>query len=273
MRTLSGGVEGITVITVTRGRPELLRRCLDTVRAQDFQGRVTHLVVVDDDEQRYRALAEHTARSETVQNRSTVWHFEPRSPADVSGPPVLSRLRNAAVELADTALIGFLDDDNLLEPHHLSSLFRCMRCSGSPAVHSQCRLIHQDGTPYLEALHPWVRDVEAARARYLELREPCVYVPWSNVLRDQVEPRGAAGRVQNADTSEWLFERALLRAIPFPETYDVDDWRNVVGEDNKLLRALVEADVPMVSTHMPTLLYTLGGYSNAFRDDAVEGEW
>ena len=268
-----GGVEGITVITVTRGRPDLLRRCLDTVRRQDFPGPVTHLVVVDDDEPRYRPLAEHTARNDTVRDRSTVWHFRPRSPGDVSGPPVLSRLRNAAVELADTALISFLDDDNLLEPHHLSSLFRSMRRSGSPAVHSQCRLIHQDGTPYLEALHPWVRDVEAARARYLELRRPCVYVPWSNVLRDQVEASGVAGRVQNADTSEWLFERALLRAVPFPETYDVDDWRNVVGEDNKLLRALVEADVPMVSTHMPTLLYPLGGYSNAFRDDAVEGEW
>ncbi|MEU3146264.1 MULTISPECIES: glycosyltransferase family A protein [unclassified Streptomyces] len=268
-----GGTEGITVITVTRGRPQLLRRCLETVRAQDFPGPVTHLIVVDDDEPRYRPLVEHTARSDTVRDRSTVWHFRPRLPGDVSGPPVLSRLRNAAVELADTGLISFLDDDNLLEPHHLSSLFRSMRRSGSPAVHSQCRLIQHDGTPYLDARHPWVRDVEAARARYLELRGPCVYVPWSNVLRDQVDAGGSADRVQNADTSEWLFDRELLRAIPFPETYDVDDWRNVVGEDNKLLRALVEAEVPMVSTHMPTLLYTLGGYSNAFRDDAVEGEW
>lgn len=265
--------EGITVITVTRGRPDLLRRCLDTVRAQDFPGPVTHLVVVDDDEPAYRPLAEHTARKDRSPDRMTAWHFQPRSPGDVSGPPVLSQLRNAAVELAGTALISFLDDDNLLEPHHLSSLFHCMRRTGSPAVHSQCRLIHQDGTPYLEARHPWVRDAGAARSRYLELREPCVYVPWSNVLRDQVERGAGPGRVQNADTSEWLFERALLRTVPFPETYDVDDWRNVVGEDNKLLRALVAADIPMVSTHMPTLLYTLGGYSNAFRDDAVEGEW
>ena len=68
-------------------------------------------------------------------------------------------------------------------------------------------------------------------------------------------------------------ERALLTAVPFVEDYDKDDWREVIGEDNKLLRALVEADIPIASTHMPTLLYLLGGYSNAFHGEVVEGAW
>ncbi|PKW16546.1 glycosyltransferase family A protein [Saccharopolyspora spinosa] len=265
--------EAITVITVTRGRPGLLRRCLRTVRRQDFAGPVTHLVVVDDDEARYGQLAGETPAGPAAGPRAVRWYFRTRTREEVSGPPVLSRIRNVAVRMAETKLVGFLDDDNLLEPHHLSSLLRCMRATASPAVHSQCRLVNQDGTPYLDALHPWMRDIDGARARYRELRGHHVYLPWSNLLRDQVGSRGAADRVQNADTSEWLFERRLLLTVPFPEHYDIDDWRNVVGEDNKLLRALVDAEVPMISTHMPTLLYTLGGFSNGFRPGAAEGDW
>jgi hypothetical protein len=79
--------------------------------------------------------------------------------------------------------------------------------------------------------------------------------------------------VQSVDTSEWLFTRELIRTIPFPEVFTNEDWFNMTGEDNKLLAALVAADIPIASTHMPTLSYTLGGYSNDFRHDTVEGEW
>ena len=50
------------------------------------------------------------------------------------------------------------------------------------------------------------------------------------------------------------------------------DWTNVIGEDNKLLAALVDGNVPVASTHLPTLQYVLGGFSNAFAGEK-EGIW
>jgi hypothetical protein len=66
------------------------------------------------------------------------------------------------------------------------------------------------------------------------------------------------------DTSEWLFERELLLHVPFCEVYDHRDWLDVVPEDNKLLTTLVELGIPIACTHMPSLRYYLGGYSNSF---------
>lgn len=265
--------DGITVVTVTRGRPDLLRRCIQNMQAQDFSGSLTHLVFVDDDEERYRPLEAEMARSTDAHNRAVSWHFVTRRPGQVSGPPVTAPLRNSGVSQATSAYVAFCDDDNLLERHHFSSLVKCIRQSGSPAAHSQRRMMYRDGTPYLNKLSPWKRNVEAARARYAELRRYCVYVPWSDVIRDQAHPRGMANRIQMVDMGEWLFKRSLLLNFPLRERYDANDWQEMITEDNKLLSDLVEAEIPIASTHMPTLHYMLGGMSNAFRADAREGTW
>jgi hypothetical protein len=262
----------LTVVTVTRARVPLLRRVLPIVQQQDYAHPIVHLVVVDDDEDRYAGLAAETAAAEPVSHRSVVWWFVRRRPYDVPGPAVLGRLRNQAVSRAETPLVAFLDDDNLLERHHYSSLLHCMRQTGCTAVHSQRRLLWPDGRPYLTQLSPWKRTIPAALARYRQLRRHCVYVPWSNIIRDQVQHRTRPDRIQMVDTSEWLFTREQALATPFGEVFTADDWRNVVGEDNKLLAALVEGDVPVACSHLPTLHYVLGGFSNAFTGEK-EGTW
>ena len=268
-----GTADAVTVITVTRGRPDFLCRAMRSVRDQDCENSIRHVIVVDDDEAAYLPVADRAAVDTATPDRSVEWYFERRGTADVPGPPLLARLRNRAVALAATPLVAFIDDDNVFDRNHVSSLVRCMQKTGCPAVHSQMRLVRRDGSPYLEKVSPWKREITAAVARYTELRRHCVYVPWSNVVRDQAHPRDMPGQVQSVDTSEWLFTRELIRTIPFPEVFTDEDWLNMTGEDNKLLAALVAADIPIASTHMPTLNYTLGGYSNDFRHDIVEGEW
>jgi hypothetical protein len=184
---------------------------------------------------------------------------------------VLGRLRNMAARLAETELVAYLDDDNLLEPHHYSSLLRCMRRTGCTAVHSQRRLMHPDGSLFLTRLSPWKRDIVSAVRRYAELRRHDVYVPWSNVIRDQVHARDVPDRIQMVDTSEWLFTRAQLLAAPFGEQFTEADRLSMTGEDNKLLAALVDQGVAVAGTHMPTLIYLLGGFSNGY-DQPVKGE-
>jgi glycosyltransferase involved in cell wall biosynthesis len=265
------GNSALTVITITRGRPALLERALQTIRQQDFAYPIEHLIVVDDDAEAYRSVAESQAAvtdASSARNdagrRTLRWHFATRRPDDRSGPPVLGRLRNSAVRMADTALVAFLDDDNVLECHHFSSLLHCMQQTGCSAVHSQRRLVYADGTPYVARLSPWKRDIASAAARYAELRRHCVYVPWSNVIRDQVQARDVPNRIQMVDTSEWLFTRKQALATPFGETFSQEDWEKVIGEDNKLLARIVDMDVRVASSHLPTLHYVLGGLSNGF---------
>jgi glycosyltransferase involved in cell wall biosynthesis len=255
--------ESVTVITVTRGRPEELTRAIASVQAQDYRGDVLHEILVDDDPSRYEAVCRRLLRA-SVPRRTQSWRFAAREPGEQSGPARIAKLRNEAVARATSRLVAFLDDDNEFERHHLTSLLSCMRQTGCPAVHSQRLLLHPTGAPYVEERMPWKRDPDEGRAVYEHLRRRHVFVRGSNVVRDQADPRTAVDRVQMVDTSEWLFERQLLLRIPFCVEYDYGDWAAMVPEDNKLLTALVENDAPLASTHMPTLRYYLGGYSNTF---------
>jgi glycosyltransferase involved in cell wall biosynthesis len=259
----TGVRDPITVVTITRGRPELLARAMGSVAAQDYSGPIVHRVVVDDAPELY-ADVQRTLPSTPAGPREQVWVFATRTEGETSGPARLARLRNRAVRAATTRLVAFLDDDNEFEPHHLSSLVDCMAQTGAAAVHSHRRLFLRNGTPYIEHRMPWKRDRREGRAVYEELREMHVFIHGSNVIRDRARHTWQNDAVRMVDTSEWLFERDLLLRVPFCEEYSYEDWVEVRPEDNKLVRALVAAGVTIACTHMPSLRYYLGGYSNTF---------
>lgn len=252
----------ITVITVTRARPALLLRAIESVCRQDYRGRLEHLILIDECPVTTAVL--HTVARQVP---GLSWRQIPRSPHERSGPPRLARLRNAAVRLAATPWVAFLDDDNQYEESHLSSLLACAQATGFPAVHSERTLQHPDGSPYLEPRMPWERDPAEGRRIYAQLRDKGVFVPGSNVVHDRADPQGHPAPVRMVDTSEWLFSRELLLDILFCEQYSLADWEQVIPEDNKLLRRLIAERVPIASSRLPTLSYRLGGYSNAFARD------
>src|SRR5687767_13274122 len=114
--------ERIGVVTVTRGRPELLRRAMASVRAQDYEGDVEHVIVVDDDPASVAAANDVPGRP----GLRVVCHPVPRPPAETDEPPGdrrfvyprLSRLFNAGARLCTAGWIAFLDDDNEYQPNH-----------------------------------------------------------------------------------------------------------------------------------------------------------
>jgi hypothetical protein len=256
------GAEPITVVTISRGRPHLLSRAIRSVQAQDHEGQVVHSVIVDDEATAYGPAYCEWGRG--TDRRPLSWAVARRRRGERSGPARLGHLRNQAVAAAATRTLAFLDDDNEIEPHHLSSLLACIRQTGCPAVHSHRRLYRRDGMPYLRPVMPWKREPAEARAVYADLSRRGLFVRNSNLVRDRADPRGTPDPARMVDTSEWLFERALLLRVPFCEVYDQRDWLDVVPEDNKLLTTLVELGVPIACTHMPSLRYYLGGYSNCF---------
>jgi hypothetical protein len=106
------------------------------------------------------------------------------------------------------------------------------------------------------------------------MRRRCVYLPGSNVVRDQVllsdDPHE---RVLEVDSGEWLLRRSLFLEMSLSESYDYEDWKTIRPDDAKMLLDFVDAGIPIASTHMPTLEYVMGGHSNGQRDERFTGVW
>jgi glycosyltransferase involved in cell wall biosynthesis len=248
----------ITVITITRGRPDLLRRAISAVRRQLPNAVLEHLVLVD-------ACDETGAMLESLPAEPHLqWRVVPRRPGEHSGPGRSSRLRNLGVQEALGDWIAFIDDDNDWESDHLSTLQAHASSGSSPAVHCAMQMFHRDGRAYCEDRVPWARDAGQARAEFARLVKLGVAQWGSNLFMDRADPVGTVGGVQSVDTGEWLIRRAFLRTIPFRTSFTASDEEGLVGEDDKLMADVLAAGVRPTSTNKPTLRYFVGGYSNSF---------
>jgi glycosyltransferase involved in cell wall biosynthesis len=242
----------VTVVTITRGRPALLQRCVGSVRKQDLVPRAFHFIVADDCRAAHRAM---------VPDSHTRMIVVPRTAGEVSGPSRLARLRNLAARLVTTEWIAFLDDDCEYERDHLSSLVRCATEAPVDAVYSYRQLLRADGDPFLERRWPWCRDPQQAMAKYEELEGLGVVQSGSHVIRDGID---RAKNLWTVDTNEWLISTRWLVAHPIAQTYGEAEWAAVVTEDEKLLYTMHSAGARIASTRRPTVRYYLGGYSNDF---------
>lgn len=251
----------ITVVTITRTRPDLLEQALESVERQECEAAFDHLVLVDACADTAAMLAERRFAHDLH------WELVPRAPGEHSGPGRSSLLRNLGVAQARGRYIAFIDDDNRWADNHLSSLLALARESGSAAVHSAMRMFHRDGRPYRENRVPWDRDPARAEEKYAELVQRGVAARDDNLFLDRADPLDISDGVRSVDTGEWLIRRELLARIPFRTEFSVHDEAELVGEDDKLLHDILAAGVRPPSTGLPTLQYFVGGYSNNFGED------
>lgn len=246
----------ISVLTVTR-RATTIHRCLSSVARQQYPGPLEHLVLVDGDLEAFRAWKHASnAVSNSVQ-------LVTRTPQDRNGPARLAYLRNMAVELARSEHVVFLDDDNAWDANHLSSLWEALKEGNHYMAHSHRLMYEHDGRSYLRPEFPWKREkIERERIYqlYVELE---IVTPGSNIIRDYVGMPYSC-----VDLGEWLLRREFLLLNPFICTYSHEDWQAIIVEDAKLSAAIVDSNLPVTCTQLPTLHYYLGGYSNSFSDDA-----
>jgi glycosyltransferase involved in cell wall biosynthesis len=250
-----------------------------SVYAQDFDGQVEHVIIVDDDPETARIASAAPARPGL---RITVEQVR-RPAAEADEPPGdrrhayprLSRLFNAGVRVSSAEWIAFLDDDNEYEPHHLSSLVACVVRSDVPAGHS-CRTIwHADGSPFLDEAWHTVADPQEAARVYQVMCDKGVRIPGTNIVLDRADPvpPGSAFRTSSVlqaqdpvalvDQSTWLVRRDLLLRWPIPEVFTDAEYQANTAPDDKLLQTLRDSGVPLVSSGLPTVRYYLGGISNA----------
>jgi len=110
----------VTVVTATTGRPELLK-CIESVTLQDHPN-VHHLVIVDG--------PAYGAKANDVLHEAASLGYHP----DVITLPYSvgsnryngHRMYAAATYLAEGDHIMYLDDDNWIDPNHISSLYALM---------------------------------------------------------------------------------------------------------------------------------------------------
>jgi glycosyltransferase involved in cell wall biosynthesis len=242
----------ITVLTVTRQRPDLLQRAIHSVSQQEYDGKIQHLILIDGCMDTYAMLDLHHKPSEKL-----IWFLRVRSPTELSGPEHLAKLRNLMGRMAETQWICFLDDDNEYELNHLRQLVECANKTGSPAVHSWMQILNFDGTPYLKQRWPWCRNDEEGQRRYQELANKGIISAGSNVVKDGINNLP----YRCVDTSEWLIDRKLFLNNQMSTHFSYEEWVNNKAEDDKLLMQLLAAKVPIVCNKVVSLKYYLGGYS------------
>jgi glycosyltransferase involved in cell wall biosynthesis len=183
----------------------------------------------------------------------------------------LARVRNEGVRLAHGEFVAFLDDDNTWEPEHLARLVAVLEQDDTlGAAHSFRRLWNADGSPYAARVHPWNNARSDAEKRYRELRDLGMYVPGTNLVRDQVyvEREGRPFPLCSVDASAWLVRREVALAFPFRTEFSAAEMADRQAEDTALCLRLCEAGVRVATSGEYTLNYYLGGFSTT-----AGGDW
>ncbi|HMS11725.1 MAG: glycosyltransferase family 2 protein [Microthrixaceae bacterium] len=269
--------DSVTVITLTRARPELALRAITSVRGQDYDDDVTHVVIIDECEESadvLGALESSPGRGLSIVQRKRL--ASEHGPASASRGSVygrMGRLINAAVAESRTRWIALLDDDNEFTPDHLRSLRDAATAAAVPAAHSHRTIHWADGSAYLLERFPWIADDHLAVVAYHSLCRRGVWERGTNVLKDRAGPlisgrflnstiAGPLDPVMMVDHSTWFVDRSVFLAHPLPENYLQAAIDRNDCPDDCLLEALLRSGVPIVCSHRASVRYYLGGISN-----------
>ena len=249
----------IIVITVTRHRCDLLKRAIESVKKQSYP-HVKHFIIIDDCQETQRML-----ETEYDADRAVFWKYFPRNVDDKSGPNRLAFLRNSAIQEIQSDYFSFLDDDNEFLSEHLEKLLYFAISEHCDAVHSYRQILYCDGKPYLETKSPWGRTEAQRLEKYKELVNNGVAVPGSNIWRDK------AG--VTIDTNVWLLKTELMKKLHIPTDYTFSDWNNIVPEDAKMMKMLLDEGIRICTNGLATVKYYLGGYSNSCGNTKGTERW
>ena len=248
----------VTVVIVTCGRPEL-QQAIESVGRQDFTGTIRLLIIGDDCQGLPVDFRAPTHVRPAVCNLKSV-----KLCREVNPYRRVARLRNVASRLVATQFFCFLDDDNFWEKEHLSTLMRLIEQTRLLAVHSWRRLVNRHGEPIVPDRYLWLPPGPQASQLFSLYCEHGVMNPTDSVIRDSPMLRVGDHNYGMVDMGEWLFDRRLFSVVQFNEEGSSGKQQLHSGEDDKLLHDMRRLAIPVACTEKPTLVYRLGGFSNAF---------
>ena len=185
----------VTAVIPTHGRPELVCRAVDGVRAQTAPvGEI--VVVVDSADSQGETLRALSALDEP---RLTVVALQGHN-----GP---SRARNAGVVAARTPWVAFCDDDDLWQPHKMAWQLKALDDAGWPA-------------------HAVVSTGVIGRSPDGDYRWPARFIAPEERVGDYLFCTRTPFQGETLlHTSSLLASRELLRTVPFDESlWNHEDW-------------------------------------------------
>lgn len=255
----------VCVVVVTSGKRDTLTEALLSLKEQTFAGPCSVLLLCDNQE----------GSADRVPDLIAAADLPPEIPVRVVTLTIggtgdsdtfarVARLRNTALGYVTAPLVAFLDDDNAWEPGHISSLTQLLSETRALAVHSWRRLLTPDGEPHVPDTFLWLRDPQAAAARFALLSDAGMFVRDSEIVRDRPTLPIGGRDYGMVDMGEWLFDRRLFELVTFHTNWTADEIAHGMGEDDKFLRRLRELLIPVHCTEQATLRYRLGGFTNAF---------
>ncbi|MBT7040999.1 MAG: hypothetical protein HN921_14280 [Bacteroidetes bacterium] len=167
-----------------------------------------------------------------------------------------------ALDYIEEDFLCFLDDDNEFSNIHILSLFNLIQLHSLEAAHSIRYLVYSDGSLYSGDFFPWHPDSIRATEIYKWCIHNRVLRVGSPIIYDGVVISDDPNNFACVDMNEWLFRTEIIQKIGFDTKFTKFDEQNMVGEDDKLLSRILEEGVNFTSSYLPTVKYSLGGFSN-----------
>jgi glycosyltransferase involved in cell wall biosynthesis len=198
IRSRRTGPTSVSVVVPTRDRPELLRRALESIAAQRYDGRLELIVVFDQAEPNIPPLKGRD--NVTIRGLSN------------TRAPGLAGARNTGILAAQGDLVAFCDDDDEWLPGKLRAQVALMEESGAMTVSSGIRVRYRRRE--IERL-PSGRTIafrDLLRSRRMELHPSTIVVNREALI-------GTIGLVDEAipgsyaEDYEWLLRAARVESI------------------------------------------------------------
>jgi glycosyltransferase involved in cell wall biosynthesis len=237
------GVPSVVVITASVGRTTL-RRCVESVRKQDFAN-VRHLVVVDGPE--YESDAARSLRGITPDERLDVLVL----PTNSGRPNNYGyRVYGAMSLLVNEDVICFLDEDNWIDPDHVSSAVDTLQRTGAGWAYALRRVCTDEGEPICDddsdSLGYWPKFASMLSVWEIDRVEKATHEEFPNLV----------------DTSCYVLPQPVVRAVA-PRLFG---W----NADSEVASYLVREQVG-ACTGKSTVNYALGGTSGNLAEWFTDG--
>jgi glycosyltransferase involved in cell wall biosynthesis len=190
----------VSVVIATRDRPELLRRAIDAVLGQDFEGSIECVVVNDGGPPvELPAVPDRAAGTRsvvTIENR--------RSPG-------LAGARNTGADAATGAFLAFCDDDDAWLPSKLSAQLHALQRSGNDVSVTGVRIGYEGSqTDRVPPAIVTLADLLRSRAASVH---PSTILVRTDAFRDRIGPIDEAIPGSYGEDYEWLLRAAAAGPI------------------------------------------------------------
>ena len=263
-RNKKSNSDGVSVIILTKNRKEKLLKAINSVSKQDFKNAIDILLIGDDCDYLENIEFLKLPKNINVKKHNIVLDKSIDENLIVHR---VATLRNFAIKLASQNCISFLDDDNLWEVNHLSSLMDSMQIHQCKASYSWRKLFLNNGKPWIPTTWPWIGS-DVPQKKLLDIYKKLGMLDLkTNILKDKFEAVYNNRDFATIDMGAWLFKKELFDIVSFKTDYSKEEVNCLVTEDDQLLLDLKKLNFLVYPSKKATLKYYLGGFSNLYNHE------